>query len=54
MVAALWNALKDFDWPSERPAPSRKDVKDIKELQRHLAQRKKEGWKKREEGDRLP
>jgi hypothetical protein len=43
MVAALWDALKDFDWPSERPAPSRKDVKDIKELVRHLAQRKEKG-----------
>jgi hypothetical protein len=45
MVAALWDALKDFEWPSEQPAPSRKDVKDIKELARHLAQRKKEGRK---------
>ncbi len=42
MVAALWDAIKDFEWPSEQPAPSRKDVKDIKELKRHLAQRKKE------------
>jgi hypothetical protein len=45
MVAALWDSLKDFEWPSEQLAPSRKDVKDIKELARHLAQRKKEGRK---------
>ena len=54
MVAALWDALKDFEWPSERPAPFRKDVKDITELERHLAERKKAGWKKNEENDRLP